>query len=72
MTFRWPRRRSPSSRTRAGDVQGGRAARLAGRVTGALHATRVGAQGTTSALQTLPDATLMGVAAGSLGMGAGS
>jgi hypothetical protein len=67
MTMRWRGRRSPSSRTRATDCRPG----VAGRVAGALHVTRLGAQGTTSALQTLPDSTLMGVAAGSLGMGAG-
>jgi hypothetical protein len=67
MTIRWPGRRSSSSRTRATDRRAG----ISGRVSGALHATRTGAQGTTSALQTLPDSTLMGVAAGSLGVGAG-
>jgi hypothetical protein len=66
MAIRWLGRRSSSSRTRATDHPG-----VAGRVSGALHATRTGAQGTTSALQTLPDTTLMGVAAGSLGVGAG-
>ena len=43
----------------------------AGRVTGALRTARTGAAGTTGALQVLPDSTLMGVAAGSLGVGAG-
>ena len=66
MAIRWTGRRSSSSRTRTTDHPG-----VAGRVSGALHATRTGAQGTTSALQTLPDTTLMGVAAGSLGVGAG-
>ena len=70
MSMRWPGRRSPSSRTRTTD-QEDHEARLAGRVAGALRATRTGAQGTTSALQTLPDSTLMGVAASSLGVGAG-
>jgi len=70
MSMRWPGRRSPSSSTRATD-QEDHEARLAGRVAGALRATRTGAQGTTSALQTLPDSTLMGVAASSLGVGAG-
>jgi hypothetical protein len=70
VNMRWPGRRSPSSRTRATDHEDHDAG-LAGRVAGALHATRTGAQGTTSALQTLPDSTLMGVAASSLGVGAG-
>ena len=44
---------------------------VAGRVGGALRSARTGALETTGALQVLPDATLMGVAAGSIGMGAG-
>jgi hypothetical protein len=36
-----------------------------------MRSARTGAVGTTGALQVLPDTTLMGVAAGSLGMGAG-
>jgi hypothetical protein len=44
---------------------------IAGRVSGALRTARTGALGTTGALQVLPDTTLMGVAAGSLGVGAG-
>jgi hypothetical protein len=36
-----------------------------------LRAARTGARGTTGALQTLPDSTLMGVAATSIGVGAG-
>lgn len=44
---------------------------VAGRVSGAMRSARTGAVGTTGALQVLPDTTLMGVAAGSLGMGAG-
>jgi hypothetical protein len=70
MFTRLRRRRSPSSRTRATDwpaTGAGAAARLGG----VLRATRTGAMGTTGALQTLPDATLMGVAATSLGLGAG-
>ena len=37
----------------------------------AAGATRTGAQETTGALQTLPDATLLGLAAGWVGVGAG-
>ena len=44
---------------------------VATRVSRALRTARSGALGTTGALQSLPDATLMGVAAGSLGVGAG-
>jgi len=40
-------------------------------VPGTMHATRAGAHGTTSALQTLPDSTLRWLAAGSVGLGAG-
>lgn len=47
------------------------AAMLIVRVPGTLHATRAGARGTTNALQTLPDSTLRGFAAGSVGLGAG-
>jgi len=38
---------------------------------GAARATRVGANATTSALQLLPDSTLQGIAASSIGLGAG-
>ena len=38
---------------------------------GIVQATRVGAQGTTSALQTLPDPVLRWLAAASVGLGAG-
>jgi len=41
------------------------------RVPGIVYATRAGAQGTTSALQTLPDSLLRWLAAGSVGLGAG-
>jgi len=41
------------------------------RVPGIVYATRAGAQGTTSALQTLPDPMLRWLAAGSVGLGAG-
>jgi hypothetical protein len=44
---------------------------VAERVSGALRSARTGAVETTGALQVLPDATLMGVAAGSIGVGAG-
>jgi hypothetical protein len=40
-------------------------------VPGIMHATRAGAKGTTSALQTLPDPLLRWLAAGSVGLGAG-
>jgi hypothetical protein len=69
MGIRFPGRRSPSSRTRATDSISRTG--TAGRVAAALHAARAGAAGTTGALQTLPDATLMSVAAGSLGVGTG-
>jgi hypothetical protein len=45
--------------------------RVAGRVSGTMSATRAGAQGTTSALQTLPDSTLRALAATSVGVGTG-
>jgi hypothetical protein len=41
------------------------------RVPGTIRATRTGAGGTTSALQTLPDPMLRWLAAGSVGLGAG-
>ncbi len=41
------------------------------RLPGTMHATRAGASATTSALQHLPDSTLQGLAAGSVGLGAG-
>jgi hypothetical protein len=44
---------------------------LAGRVAGALGTARRRAAGTTGALQALPDTTLLGVAAGSLGVSTG-
>ena len=44
---------------------------LVKRVPGTVHATRAGAHGTTSALQTLPDSTLRWLAASSVGLGAG-
>ena len=44
---------------------------LLGRLPGTVRATRVGANGATSALQTLPDSTLRWLAAGSVGLGAG-
>lgn len=47
------------------------AARLIARVPGALRATRAGAHGATTALQTLPDPTLRWIAATSVGLGAG-
>jgi hypothetical protein len=47
------------------------ATKLIVRVPGTMHATRAGAHGTTSALQTLPDPTLRWLAASSAGLGAG-
>ena len=44
---------------------------LVERAPGTIRATRAGAEGTTSALQTLPDTTLRWLAAGSVGLGAG-
>jgi hypothetical protein len=41
------------------------------RVPGIMHATRAGAKGAASALQTLPDPLLRWLAAGSVGLGAG-
>jgi hypothetical protein len=41
------------------------------RLPGTIDATRAGAEGTTSALQALPDPTLRWLAAGSVGLGAG-
>lgn len=43
----------------------------ADRALAVLRAARMGARDTTGALQTLPDSTLMGVAATSIGVGAG-
>ena len=47
------------------------AARIVRRIPGTVHATRAGATGTTSALQTLPDSTLRALAATSVGVGTG-
>ena len=44
---------------------------LVDRLPGTVRATRVGANGATSALQALPDSTLRWLAAGSVGIGAG-
>jgi hypothetical protein len=58
-------------------IAGGASAARAGaralldRLPGTVRATRVGANGATSALQALPDSTLRWLAAGSVGMGAG-
>ena len=46
-------------------------ATLLRRIPGTIRATRTGAHGTTSALQTLPDSTLRWLAATSVGLGAG-
>ncbi len=45
--------------------------RLIARTPAALRAARVGVDGTTAALQTLPDSTLRWIAATSVGLGAG-
>jgi hypothetical protein len=47
------------------------AATLIAHLPGTMHATRAGAHGTTSALQSLPDTTLRSLAATSVGLGAG-
>ncbi len=47
------------------------AAALASRLPGTMHATRVGASATTTGLQLLPDSALQGLAATSVGLGAG-
>jgi hypothetical protein len=70
MGIRYARRRSASSRTRATDGSTGRAG-MVRRLSAALRTARTGAAGTTGALQALPDSTLIGVAAGSLGVGTG-
>jgi hypothetical protein len=44
---------------------------LRSRLPGTMHAMRVRANATTSALQILPDSTLQGLAASSVGLGAG-
>lgn len=44
---------------------------LVSRLPGTLRATRVGANATTSSLQILPDSILQGLAASSVGLGAG-
>jgi hypothetical protein len=69
---RHPRRESAVRRI-SGAARGARAGAtlLMARVPGAMHATGVGAQDTTSALQALPDSTLRWLTAGSVGLGAG-
>jgi hypothetical protein len=52
-------------------LAGASASGLIGHVPGTMHATRVGATGTTSALQTLPDPMLRWLAASSIGLGTG-
>ncbi len=47
------------------------AATLIAHLPGTVNATRAGAHGTTSALQSLPDTTLRSLAATSVGLGAG-
>ncbi len=71
---RHPRRHpAPAGRRLAGVLAIGRTAgrTLVGRVPGTIRATRTGASGTTSALQTLPDPLLRWLVAGSVGLGAG-
>lgn len=53
------------------NLAGRSVARLVDRIPGTMRATRSRAQGTTSALQTLPDSTLRWLAASSVGLGAG-
>jgi hypothetical protein len=48
-----------------------RATTLIGRMRETLQATQAGANGTTTALQSLPDSTLRWMAASSIGLGAG-
>ncbi len=62
--------RSPRGLLRASNRQGllGALAHAASRAVGA---GRTGAKGTTGALQTLPDSTLLGFAAGSVGVATG-
>ncbi len=69
---RHPRRESAVRRV-SGAARSARAGAtlLMARVPGAMHATGVGAQDTTSALQALPDSTLRWLTAGSVGLGAG-
>jgi hypothetical protein len=52
-------------------VVGSGARSLAGRMPGTVRATHAGASATTRALQSLPDSTLRGLAAGSAGIGTG-
>jgi hypothetical protein len=52
-------------------VAGTSAATVIRRVPGTVHATHVGASGTTNALRRLPDSTLRWLAASSVGLGAG-
>lgn len=80
---RSPRERAPAHQLRtalAGVIPnitgsttagGSVASTLLGRVPVSARATWNGAQGATSALQTLPDSTLRWLAAGSVGLGAG-
>jgi hypothetical protein len=73
-TARGPEKDAASGSGRAsGALDLGRAAarKLIGRLPRTMRATRAGAHGTTSALQTLPDSTLRGLAASSVGLGAG-
>ncbi len=60
-------RRAARAVDRARSVGGG----IASHVSETAHATHAGAQATTTALQTLPDSTLKGFAATSVGLGAG-
>ena len=62
MTYRQSRRSTRAARS---------AGRVLGLAAGTARATGSGARGTTSAMQTLPDSTLLGLAATSVGVGAG-
>ena len=68
-----PDRSSGARRHIAGAASAARAGTraLLDRLPGTVRATRVGANGATSALQALPDSTLRWLAAGSVGVGAG-
>jgi len=56
---------------RAGELALGRVTRVVASAAGTMRATGVGAARTTSALKALPDSTLRGFAATSIGLGAG-
>jgi hypothetical protein len=67
------RRRSGivTAASRTIDVARATVGTLVSRLPETMHATRAAAEATTGALQLLPDSTLQGLAAGSVGLGAG-